>query len=99
MKMHNPPHPGKKLKALYLEPLGLSITEAAEGLDMPRSALSEIVNGKRAISVTVAVKLGKAFSTTPKSWLNAQMKYDLWQLEQQYTADEIKPIVAKAQPA
>lgn len=99
MKMYNPPHPGAKLKALYLEPLGLSITEAAKALGMPRAALSEIVNGKRGISVTVALKLGKAFSTTPKSWLNAQIKYDLWQLEQEYTAEEIQPIRAHAETA
>ncbi len=75
--MKNPPHPGFVLKELYLDPLQLSITKAAEALDMPRQALSEIVNGKRSISPTVATKLAKAFGGSAQSWLNMQTGYDL----------------------
>ena len=78
MKMHNPPHPGEVLKALCLEPLGLSVTRAAEALGVSRKTLSAILNGRAGISPEMALRLSKAFGTTPESWLNQQMHYDLW---------------------
>jgi addiction module HigA family antidote len=78
MKMHNPPHPGEVLKALCLEPLGLSVTRAAEALGVSRKTLSAILNGRAGISPEMALRLSKAFGTTPESWLNQQMQYDLW---------------------
>ncbi|ABQ13291.1 HigA family addiction module antitoxin [Dichelobacter nodosus] len=91
-KMKNPPHPGLMLKVMYLEPLGLNITETAEKLDMPRSALSEIVNAKRAISPEVAVKLEKAFPKHSASfWLRAQAGYALSRVNP-HCADKVKPI-------
>ncbi len=90
MKMHNPPHPGKVLYGLYLEPAGLTITAAARLLNMPRSALSDIVNGKRSITPRVAIKLAKAFGGSSESWVNGQTKYDLWQAELEYTADDVQ---------
>ncbi len=83
MKMHNPPHPGEVLKQLCLEPLGLSVTRAAEGLGVSRKTLSAILNGRAGISPEMALRLAKAFSTSPESWLNQQMHYDLWVTEQQ----------------
>lgn len=76
-RMKNPPHPGAVLKELYLKPLELSVAETAKALDMPRSALSEIINGKRSISIAVAHKLAKAFGGSARSWLNMQLGYDL----------------------
>jgi addiction module HigA family antidote len=76
--MYNPAHPGEILKELYLEPLGLSITKAAEGLGITRKSLSEIINGHYGISVEMSMRLSKAFNTTPESWLNMQQQYDLW---------------------
>ncbi len=64
MKM--PPHPGTVLKTLFLELLALNVTEAAKILDMPRSALSEIVNGRRAISPQVALKIDDTVLTVGK---------------------------------
>jgi addiction module HigA family antidote len=78
MKMHNPPHPGEVLKGLCLEPLGLSVTRAAEALGVSRKTLSAILNGRAGISPEMALRLSKAFGTTPESWLNQQMHYDLW---------------------
>lgn len=75
--MKNPPHPGKILKQECIEPLGLSITEAALKLAISRQTLSEIVNGKTCISPRMALKLSKAFNTTAEFWLNMQQKYDL----------------------
>lgn len=92
MQMFNPPHPGETLKVLYLEPLQLDIKSTAEKMSMTRAALSEIVNGRRGITPRVAIKLAKAFGGTAQSWINQQTKYDLWQTQQQYTADDVERI-------
>ncbi|MDE2661180.1 MAG: HigA family addiction module antitoxin [Acidobacteriota bacterium] len=79
MAMHNPPHPGGIVKRQCLEPLGLTVTRAAEGLGVTRQALSELLNGRAGISVEMAIRLSKAFGSTPETWLGMQMAYDLWQ--------------------
>ena len=82
MLMHNPPHPGEILKELCLEPLGVSVTEAAKALGVSRKTLSSIINGKAGISPEMAVRLSIAFNPSSESWLNHQTQYDLWQAEQ-----------------
>ena len=79
MAMHNPPHPGGIVKRQCLEPLGLSVTRAAAGLGVTRQALSELVNARTGVSVDMAIRLSKAFGSTPETWLGMQMAYDLWQ--------------------
>jgi len=81
MKMHNPPHPGEVLRLLCLEPLNLTVTEAARGLGVSRKTLSSILNGRAGISPEMAVRLSIAFSTSAESWLNQQLQYDLWHAE------------------
>lgn len=78
MQMHNPPHPGEVLRQLCIEPLGLSVTEAAEGLGVSRKTLSAVLNGRAGISPEMALRLSIAFDTSPESWLNQQTQYDLW---------------------
>lgn len=78
MQMHNPPHPGEIIRELCIEPLGLSITEAADGLGVSRKTLSAILNGRAGISAEMALRLSMAFDTTPESWLAQQSQYDLW---------------------
>ncbi len=78
MQMHNPPHPGEVIRGLCLEPLELSVTEAAEGLGVSRKTLSAILNGHAGISPEMALRLSIAFDTTPESWLHQQTQYDLW---------------------
>ena len=78
MQMHNPPHPGEVLRELCIEPLGLSVTEAAEGLGVTRKTLSAVLNGRAGISPEMALRLSIAFDTSPESWLNQQTQYDLW---------------------
>ncbi len=78
MQMHNPPHPGEVIRGLCLEPLELSVTEAAAGLGVSRKTLSAILNGHAGISPEMALRLSIAFDTTPESWLNQQTQYDLW---------------------
>lgn len=82
MRMHNPPHPGEIIKRLCLEPLGVSVTEAAQALDISRKTLSAILNGRAGISPEMAVRLSMAFGTSAESWLNQQIQYDLWHVEQ-----------------
>ena len=79
IQMHNPPHPGEILRELCLEPMGLSVTGAAEALGVSRKTLSSILNGRAGISPEMAIRLSKAFGTSPESWLNQQQQFDLWQ--------------------
>lgn len=81
MKMHNPPHPGEVLRGLCLEPLGLSVSEAARALGVSRKTLSAILNGRAGISPEMAIRLSIAFDTSAESWLSQQTRYDLWQAE------------------
>jgi addiction module HigA family antidote len=78
MQMHNPPHPGEVLRELCIEPLGLSVTQAAEGLGVSRKTLSAVLNGRAGISPEMALRLSIAFDTTAESWLNQQTQFDLW---------------------
>ena len=83
MRMYDPPtHPGEIIKKLCLEPLGLSVTEAAKALGVSRKTLSSILNGHTGISPEMAIRLSIAFDTTPESWLNQQVQYDLRRAEQ-----------------
>lgn len=78
----NPPHPGEILKTLCLEPLNLTVTDAAKALGVSRKTLSGILNSRIRISPEMAVRLSIAFDTTAQSWMNQQAQYDLWQAEQ-----------------
>ena len=82
MRMHNPPHPGEIIKTLCLEPLGVTVTQAADALGVSRKTLSAILNGRAGISPEMAVRLSIAFGTSSESWLNQQAQYDLWHAEQ-----------------
>ena len=79
MTIQNPPHPGGIVRRQCLEPLDLTVTRAAEGLGVTRQALSELVNERSAVSAEMAIRLSKAFGSTPETWLGMQMAYDLWQ--------------------
>jgi addiction module HigA family antidote len=82
MRMHNPPHPGEIIKSLCLEPLKVTVTEAAKALGVSRKTLSTILNGRAGVSPEMAVRLSIAFGTSAESWLNQQTQYDLWHAEQ-----------------
>jgi addiction module HigA family antidote len=79
MPMKNPPHPGRSIRNACLEPLGLSVKDAAKILGVTRQALNNVVNGKSAISPSMAIRLSKAFGSTPETWLRMQVAYDLAQ--------------------
>ena len=92
MKMHNPPHPGKVLRELCIEPMGLSVTAAADSLGVARKTLSSILNGHSGISPEMAVRLSLAFDTSAESWLNQQVQYDLWIAEKKRKSLKVKKL-------
>ena len=90
MIMYNPPHPGEIIKEAYLEPLGLTVTEAARALKVTRKALSAIINGRAGVSPAMAIRLSKPFNTTPQLWLNMQQSYDLWHAQKQMDVSKVE---------
>ncbi|MBQ9452503.1 MAG: HigA family addiction module antidote protein [Desulfovibrio sp.] len=89
-----PSRPGDILRELYLEPLGLSASALATHMGVSRKAISAILNGRAAISVDMALRLSRAFNTTPELWLNLQQKNDLWNACQTQGAwTEVKPLM------
>jgi addiction module HigA family antidote len=79
MPMKNPVHPGRLVRFDCLEPLGLSVTEAAKVLGVTRQALNNVVNEKAGISPEMAIRLSKAFGSTPETWVRMQGAWDLAQ--------------------
>lgn len=90
--MYQIPHPGEFIREICLEPLHLTVTEAARKLGVTRKALSELLNGKTGISTEMSLRLAKAFNTTPESWLTQQMHYDLWEARQEKRVLSVEPI-------
>jgi antitoxin HigA-1 len=80
MTMKNPPHPGGVVLRQCIEPLDLTITDAAEALGVTRNTLSELVNEKRGVSPEMAVRLSKVFGGTEEGWLVQQVQYGLAQV-------------------
>jgi addiction module HigA family antidote len=80
MTVKNPPHPGGVVLRQCIEPLGLTITDAAAALGVTRNTLSELVNGKRGISPEMAVRPSKVFGGAEEGWLVQQAQYDLAQV-------------------
>jgi addiction module HigA family antidote len=74
-----PIHPGRILLKHYIEPLNIKIVDLADTLGVSRKAISAIVNEHKAVTSDMALRLSKAFGTTPELWLNLQRNYDLWQ--------------------
>jgi len=83
MPMKNPPHPGGVVLRQCIEPLGLSITKAAEALGVTRTTLSELVHEKRGISPEMAVRLSQVFGGSAESWVTQQAHYDLARVQRE----------------
>lgn len=92
MIMHNPAHPGEILKELVIEPLGLTITDAAEHLNVSRKTLSKVLNARGSITPEMAVRLELVFQKpSANHWLKLQNAYDLWQVREQKNNLNIQP--------
>ena len=78
-RTRKPSLPGEILREMYLEPLNLTITAFAERIGVSRKTVSAIVNGRAPVTVDMALRLSRAFNTTPELWLNLQRSVDLWE--------------------
>jgi addiction module HigA family antidote len=92
--MHDPPHPGEIIKDFIIDPMHLSVTEAAKALGVARKTLSIILNGKAGISPEMAMRLSRVFGRTPEGWLRLQIQYDLWRTEQSVDMSRLKRVKA-----
>ncbi|MDD5434275.1 MAG: HigA family addiction module antitoxin [Nitrospira sp.] len=77
VKLLEPIHPGEVLFEEFMKPMGISINRLSRDIAVPPNRISEIVNGKRAITVDTALRLGKYFAVSPEIWLDLQSDYDL----------------------
>ena len=87
MTMKNPVHPGKIIKHA-IESTGLSVTDSADRLGVTRQTLSRVINEKTAVSTEMAIRVSKAFGSTPEHWLRMQLAHDLAKMQK--TARSIK---------
>mgnify|MGYP001138951964 FL=1 len=94
MRMHNPPHPGEIIKEFCIEPLNLTVTEAAHALGVTRKTLSALLNGRSGISPEMALRLSKVFGRTPEGWLRLQLQFDLSKTEQSVDIRRLKRLEA-----
>ena len=94
MGMYNPPHPGEIIKELCVEPLGLTVTEAAKALGVTRKTFSALLNGRSGISPEMALRLSKVFGRSAEGWLRLQLQYDLWQTKQRVNLRNLKRVKA-----
>jgi len=76
-KLLDPITPGEILREDFMEPLGISINQLSRDLVVPPNRISEIVNGKRAITADTALRLQRYFGVEAQFWLNLQSEYDL----------------------
>jgi addiction module HigA family antidote len=92
--MHNPPHPGEIIREFCIEPLNLTVTEAAHALGVTRKTLSALLNGRSGISPEMALRLSKVFGRTPEGWLRLQLQFDLSKTEQSVDIRRLKRLEA-----
>lgn len=92
MEMHDPPHPGEFIRAVYLAPLGVSVRTAASRLDVAPSTLSRLLNGEAGISAEMALRLSKTLGRSPESWLAMQNRYDLWQARRRTRLEAVRKL-------
>lgn len=92
MHMKHPPHPGRIVRQECIEPLGLTVTAVAKHLRVTRQALNNLVNEQAGVSPEMAIRLSKAFGSTPETWLGLQMDYDLAHVEKKASGLKIAKI-------
>ncbi|HAT8639948.1 TPA: HigA family addiction module antidote protein [Legionella pneumophila] len=94
--MYNPPHPGEFIFKTYLEPLDVSIRDAARKLAVSPSTFARLISGKSNVSPIMAMRLSKAFGRTPESWMQMQANYDLWSVRDKAHLEKVSVIYAHA---
>lgn len=86
-----PTHPGEMLSEEFLRPMGITQRELADSIGVPYQRINELVNGKRGVTPSTALRLAKFFGMSPDFWLNLQMRWDLYRA-QQIEKSELKAI-------
>ncbi len=89
LMLRKPIHPGEVLREDVIKPLGLTVREAARRLKVSTGKLSALLNGKIPLRPNLAVRIAKATKTSPESWLNMQIKLDIWK-ENMHIADDVE---------
>jgi addiction module HigA family antidote len=88
-----PPHPGEYLREDILPALNMTVTDLAAHLGVSRASLSELINGKRSLSIEMAQRLGKALGNGTRFWVMLQMQRDIWDAEKEADV-KVKPLRA-----
>jgi antitoxin HigA-1 len=99
MPMKNPPHPGQVIRDEVLQPLGLTVTRAAEILGVRRATLSDLANGKAAVSAEMALRVEKAFGVSMDLLLRMQAGYDAAQVRRRAAEIDVRRYTPEAAPA
>jgi addiction module HigA family antidote len=89
--MHSPAHPGAILLEMYIKPMKVTITEAADALGVSRKHVSAIINGRVPVTPDMAMRLAGVFGTEAELWVNMQAQYDLWVVTQK-APPNVKPL-------
>ena len=92
--MKTPSHPGEVLKELYLDPLGLSPIALARRLHVPRTRIERLVREETSVTADTAMRLARAFGTTPEYWMNLQRAWDLARARDTVDVSDISPVAA-----
>ncbi len=82
-----PTHPGEMLLEEFLNPMGLSQRQLADGIRVPYQRINELVNGRRGITPSTALRLAKFFGTTADLWMNLQLRWDLYHAQAAESAE------------
>ena len=96
MTMHNPPHPGEFIRAVYLEPLGLTGRQLATKLDVSPSTVARLLTGKSDVSPEMALRLAKTLGRSAESWLAMQQHRDLWRARQTLDLSRVEALQVDA---
>lgn len=96
MKLYNPSHPGRVCWHSYFEDEEsntLSVAETAEKLGLTEKRLEAFLEGSENVDAELALRLATGFGTKPQFWLKIQLSYDLWQAEQHFDANSVRPVI------
>ena len=92
--LKDPMHPGEVLKELYLDPMDMGAIALARRLNVPRTRIERLVKGTTGMTPDTAMRLARAFRTTPEYWMNMQIQYDMALAAKEIDVSEIEPLVA-----
>ena len=92
--LKEPMHPGEVLKELYLDPLDMGAIAFARRLDVPRTRIERLVKGVTSVTPDTALRLARAFNTTPAYWMNMQTNYDMSVASKEVDVSGIEPLFA-----